>query len=302
MLTVFVDQADVAIVPPVHDRGATGVEVGEEEEPVAEQVHALRRLLGRHRHHGEPLGLHDVGTRAVGRLLGRGTDGVVGGSADGGARGHVVAPLELRLELVELLFELGDGPVDGDEAVGGVDLAPDVVAVPFERDLAGLALGDPGVALLGEVHLGPVHAVEEAVQAADLLLGHDPEAVWDVGVPAADGHLHEAVLLGRRAVIVEDACDQLSGCSGVRAATTPTTAPAPPARRAWAAAPSDAPVVNTSSTTAIVAPSRWRVAGSGARCGPRWRSARPRPVWGGPGSRSSKRTHGTPSSRATAVA
>jgi hypothetical protein len=103
-----------------------------------------------------------------------------------------VAALEFRLQLVELVLEFLDRPVDGDEAVGTTDLAPHVVTVPLERDLAHLLVGDARVALFGEVDVAPLHSVEEATEAPDLLDGGGAQGVRDLRVPAADGDLQVA--------------------------------------------------------------------------------------------------------------
>jgi hypothetical protein len=105
-----------------------------------------------------------------------------------------VAAQQLGLELVELVLELLDRPVDGHEAVGSGHPAAHVVPVPLEGDLADLLVGDPRVLLLREVDLGPVHAVEEPVEPADLLLGDPAKAIGNVGVPAAHGDIHHVHL------------------------------------------------------------------------------------------------------------
>ena len=114
-------------------------------------------------------------SRAVGRRRSRrraGSATAAGAVGDDPAAG-VVAPLELRLELVELVLELGSTARSmATNPSGACDLAAHVVTVALEGDLADLPVGDARVALLGEVDLGSVHAVEEPVQPPDLLLGH----------------------------------------------------------------------------------------------------------------------------------
>ena len=58
------------------------------------------------------------------------------------------------------------------------------------RHLAHLFVGDATVVMLGEVHLGPVHAFEEASETADLVDRARSQELGDFGVPAADGYLH----------------------------------------------------------------------------------------------------------------
>ena len=66
-----------------------------------------------------------------------------------------------------------------------------MVAPALDGDLQHLLVGDAGVLVLPEVHLGVVEAVEEPGQSTDLLLGHGPELIGHIGVATADGDLHE---------------------------------------------------------------------------------------------------------------
>ena len=141
----------------------------------------------------------------------------------------LVAPRQLGLQLVELALELGVRPVDGDEPVGRLDLAPDLVAAAGDRDLAHLAVGDAWVLLLGEVDLGVLEPVDVAPEPPDLLLGDESEAVGDLGVPAADGHIHRQDLpVDSRDRMVDrprTALDARTGSSGRRTGAAP-----PPSR------------------------------------------------------------------------
>src|SRR5687767_8061739 len=65
------------------------------------------------------------------------------------------------------------------------------MAVAVEGDLAGLLLGDAGIALLDEAHLGPLHPLEEALEADELLAHRLLQRVRYIDVAAANGDLHE---------------------------------------------------------------------------------------------------------------
>ena len=151
----LVDQADVAVVAPVDDRGppvsalvkkkkswpsrsicraaSSGV-IGFDREPLGFTIRgpAVRRRRRRRRPRRRPGGRRPGRRRRGDRRAGRWP---VAAGAE-----------QLGLELVELVLELVDGQVDGGEAVGGGDLAPDVVAVALEGDLAHLLVGDARVA------------------------------------------------------------------------------------------------------------------------------------------------------------
>ena len=88
------------------------------------------------------------------------------------------------------MFELVDDPVDGCGLVGGRGPGPHEVTVSGERDLAHLAVGDPGVLLLGEDHLGVVHPVEEPPEARHLLLRQPLQPLRDLDLATADDDVH----------------------------------------------------------------------------------------------------------------
>src|SRR4030095_4329745 len=112
-------------------------------------------------------------------------------------------------------------------------------AVPLDRDLADLARGDTRVALLTEVDVGVIHAVEKPVESPDLRRHCLSQRRRDVGVTTAHGDVHGPLLAagGRPSV------------RGVAAAAIPWTADAPASRSARAAAAMVAPEVTTSSTS-----------------------------------------------------
>src|SRR2546427_760107 len=77
---------------------------------------------------------------------------------------------EPTLEPLDTVLELCHHAVHRGEGVGGGGPGPDDEPVALHRDLADLAFGAAGVALLGELDLGPLHAVEEPAQPGDLVL------------------------------------------------------------------------------------------------------------------------------------
>ena len=80
------------------------------------------------------------------------------------------------------------------ELIGRRDLRPHVMAVPFERHLAHLPSGDAPVALLTEVHVRALHAVEKTIEATDLVGDRRPQGGRHVGVATAHGDVHGPLL------------------------------------------------------------------------------------------------------------
>ena len=101
---------------------------------------------------------------------------------------------ELGLQLVELVLELLDRPIDGRQVIRAAGLAPDVVAVALQRDLATLLVVDPRVAFLEEVHLRPVHLQELPTKSRELLDDQIPVTFGDLGVASAHVDLHVDLL------------------------------------------------------------------------------------------------------------
>src|SRR5207253_2783771 len=111
-LAARVDEADVAVVAAVDDRGTLGIGVGEEVEVVAKQVHLQGRLLGGHRLDRKLLGLDDRGSTVVRFFFVALLDRVYRSVPS-----RMRTSDELALELFDLMLGLGHGPVESGHRV-----------------------------------------------------------------------------------------------------------------------------------------------------------------------------------------
>src|SRR4051794_26705792 len=185
------DEADIAVVATVDDRGHT-VGVVEEVEVVPEHVHLQGRLLRCHRLHVELLGLDDAGRALLvwRRLV------LIGDRCTGVYR--VVLRMrpadQAALELVDLVLELVDHLVERRHRVGRRRLGPDDAPVAPQRRLTDLLGRDAGVALLDELDLRLLPTLVVAGEPADLLLGRGPQPLGDLNVATTNGHVHDGLL------------------------------------------------------------------------------------------------------------
>src|SRR5438105_352839 len=101
---------------------------------------------------------------------------------------------EATLELLDTVLELVHHAVHRGERVGGGGPGPDDEPVALHGDLAHLALGDAGVALLRELDLGPLHALEEPAQPGDLVLDRGAQRLGHLDVATVDGDVHPTLL------------------------------------------------------------------------------------------------------------
>ena len=226
----------------------------------------------------------------------RGRSGVTGGDPQG--RGGLPAVVHLApvAGAPQPLEELAEGEVEGGRGVLRAGLRADHGALAADRDLDLLAvLGLAGVALVGELDVGPVGLGCELSDLEQLLLREAAEPLGNLGVTPADDDLHcwtSPFLAGRvvRSTLVQDRPARLPAFArrrGVHAtAATPATR-APAARSTAHASAALAPVVTTSSTTttsrpAGAAPGRTRSCRRRCAAGPRHRGppGRPRPAAG----------------------
>src|SRR5438105_11936720 len=119
---------------------------------------------------------------------------------------------EAALELLDTVLELVDDPVDGGEGVGGGRPGPHDETVAVHGDLADLPLGDAGVALLGELDLGPLHALEVPGQAGDLVLDRGAKGLGHLDVATANGDLHSTLLSLPRGAAPPQGCPYAAPC------------------------------------------------------------------------------------------
>src|SRR3981081_2421714 len=101
---------------------------------------------------------------------------------------------EARLDLRDTVLELVHHAVHRGEGVGGGGPGPDDEPVALHGDLADLAFGDAGVALLRELDLGPLHAPEAPPHPRDLVLDRGAQRLGHLDVATVDGDVHPTLL------------------------------------------------------------------------------------------------------------
>ena len=86
-------------------------------------------------------------------------------------------PMQLGLQLVELVLELLVGAVDRRVRIGRGDLGAHMVSMALDGHLTHFLVGYPRISLLGEVHISSVEARYESVESPDLLVGEVVQSI-----------------------------------------------------------------------------------------------------------------------------